>query len=104
MPDSEPATPFIPPRPDFGSPGGHSPAVLPAVIPMSPSQVSIALKSRLQHTCPHRPLSPSTPLLVFNTIPTTCERILLPIHRRTLHSAPHGSSGFLLYANSPTAR
>ena len=41
MPDSEPATPFIPPRPDFGSPGGLSPAVLPAVVP-SPSQVSIA--------------------------------------------------------------
>ncbi|KAH9170820.1 hypothetical protein EDB89DRAFT_1907499 [Lactarius sanguifluus] len=40
MPDSEPATPFIPPRPDFGSPGGHSPAVLPAVVPMSPSQSS----------------------------------------------------------------
>ncbi|KAF8265326.1 hypothetical protein EI94DRAFT_1736142 [Lactarius quietus] len=40
MPDSEPATPFIPPRPDIGSPGGHSPAVLPSVIPMSPSQSS----------------------------------------------------------------
>ncbi|KAI0255304.1 hypothetical protein BJV78DRAFT_1179039 [Lactifluus subvellereus] len=40
MPDSEPATPFIPPRPDFGTPSGSSPAVLPAVIPMSPSQSS----------------------------------------------------------------
>ncbi|KAI0303322.1 hypothetical protein B0F90DRAFT_1816159 [Multifurca ochricompacta] len=40
MPDSEPATPFIPPRPDIGSPAGNSPAVLPSVVPMSPSQSS----------------------------------------------------------------
>ncbi|KAI9462542.1 hypothetical protein F5148DRAFT_1150473 [Russula earlei] len=40
MPDSEPATPFIPPRPDIGTPSGSSPAVLPSVIPMSPSQSS----------------------------------------------------------------
>src|SRR6266404_1976791 len=50
MPDSEPATPFIPPRPDIGTPGGHSPAVLPSVVPMSPSQVGIALQKCLQNT------------------------------------------------------
>ena len=106
MPDSEPATPFIPPRPDFASPGGHSPAVLPAVIPMSPSQVSIAqTKSRLQKfCCPHSPPIRLHRFLVVIYAVSATERILFPIHRHTLHSASHGSSGLLLYANCPTAR
>lgn len=41
MPDSEPVTPFIPPRPDLGTPLGSSPAVLPSVIPMSPSHSQV---------------------------------------------------------------
>ena len=53
MPDSEPATPFIPPRPDLGTPLGSSPAVLPSVIPMSPSQVGAASKNRhIQYSPP----------------------------------------------------
>jgi hypothetical protein len=54
MADSEPATPFIPPRPDFGSPSGNSPAILPPVIPMSPSQsqVSVATPNRYYQSSP----------------------------------------------------
>ena len=78
MPDSEPATPFIPPRPDIGTPLGNSPAVLPSVIPMSPSQVGAAPKNRHIQYSP--PFNTATSLRV-HLFPRTRFTPLLLVHR-----------------------
>jgi hypothetical protein len=94
MPDSEPATPFIPPRPDIGTPLGNSPGVLPSVIPMSPSQVSVA--PQIGHIQCSPPINTAS---VFELISSRRERVLLSLHRHTLYPASHGSPWFLLHAH-----
>ena len=86
MPDSEPATPFIPPRPDLGTPLGNSPAVLPSVIPMSPSHSQVCrAPQNWAYTC-------SPPYNTDNTAPSL-RRYLLPLRTRSTPLTPaHHSS------------
>src|SRR5882757_7416205 len=52
----------------------------------------------------HRHSKLTTPPLVFDHISSRCERVLLPLHRRTLYPAPHGAPRILLHADRPAAR
>jgi hypothetical protein len=82
----------------MGTPSGNSPAVLPAVIPMSPSQVSIASQNRHIQCSP-----PINTALVVELISSEREPVLFSLHWYPLHPAPHGTSRILLYADHTTS-
>ena len=78
MSDSEPATPFIPPRPDIGTPMGNSPSVLPSVIPMSPSQVGVISPNGCIQCSP--PFNTASSLRAHPIPPQTHSTLPIPAH------------------------